>query len=615
MTLTPLPKSDVLRAWPLLAALGLLLLYYAVGATFLGGFILDLGSIMFPTVRYVYFALFWVVFGSGIVLFLAWGGLRLAGHARVLAKAETPVSPGRDRLFIALGALLGFLVPVLIRAFVLRDTPLTDDESSYRFAAELIGSGRIRALSPPIKLFFDNVFMINDGHLYSCYFLGWPVMLAPGTLLKMAGYMNAIYSGLTVIPLFLVLRRVAGSRWAQLGTVLYITSPLLMIGSATGLSHTSCMLVLAALAWSYFRSGDPDSPLWAHLGLGASFGIAFFIRPLTAVAVGGPFIVAWIFRTVLKPGRGRWKKTLALALPLLVFAALFLLANRSQNGDLFKTGYQRYLEYSRENLFRFSLWPEEPATALVGVSPGLEPLAKLAVGFLRISLDLFGWPLLFWLLLPLAWKRQHGPVIAWSFLAMIGTGFFIQDTGIDTFGPVHLYESALPAILFIIMGLKSSSEFLEARAVVADGSPRTRSTMQLKRAPQVLAISLIVASLLGFTPFRIAAVRTIADNVRTPLQALKDAQIHNAVVFAPHPFIRQDVIAPTRHFVFFRPNNDPDLRNDVLWVNTLTPGENRELMRHFPGRRGYVMTWEKNARVTFTPLEGSPPDRSMGQTP
>ncbi len=602
-----------LRAWPLAIALGLLLLHYAVGATFLGGYILDLGSLMFPTLRYAYFALFWIVLGTGMALSLAWGGFRLVGHPQILAKAGTPAGPGHDRGFVALGALLGFLVPCLLRVFVLQGMPLTDDESSYRFAAELIGSGRIRAVSPPLKLFFDNIFMINDGHFYSCYFLGWPAMLAPGVLLKAAGFMNAVYSGLTVIPLFSILRRLAGSRPAQLGIMLYVTSPLLMIGSATGLSHTSCMLMLTVLVWLFLRAGDEDSPLLAHLGMGLTFGAAFFIRPLTTVAVAGPFLIAWFFRTVLRPGPARGKKALALALPLIVFAALFLLANKAQNGDAFKPGYQRYLEYSRENQFRFSLWQGEPSTSLVGISPGLEPLAKLGVGFLRISLDLFGWPLLFVLLLPFAWKLRHGPVIAWSFLAMVGTSFFIQDAGIDTFGPVHLYEAGLPAILFVILGAKSLAGLIEARVALANENPGR--AWHRKYIPYILIISLMVSSLMGFTPFRIAAVRTIAENVRTPFQALKDANIHNAVIFAPRPFIRQDPIAPTRHFVFFRPNNDPDLKNDIIWVNTLSSGENQELMRHFPGRRGYIMIWERDYRVTFTPLERILPGRDAARRP
>ena len=48
-------------------------------------------------------------------------------------------------------------------------------------------------------------------------------------------------------------------------------------------------------------------------------------------------------------------------------------------------------------------------------------------------------------------------------------------------------------------------------------------------------------------------------------------------------------IAPTRHFVFARPNNDPDLENPVLWLNHLGLEADREVMEYFPERRGYLM--------------------------
>jgi len=63
--------------------------------------------------------------------------------------------------------------------------------------------------------------------------------------------------------------------------------------------------------------------------------------------------------------------------------------------------------------------------------------------------------------------------------------------------------------------------------------------------------------------------------------------------------------------VLWRPNNDPDLLRDVLWVNHINVQEDRVLMAMFPGRRGYVMIWD-DARVRFLPLDtlqpGSVPD-------
>ena len=64
---------------------------------------------------------------------------------------------------------------------------------------------------------------------------------------------------------------------------------------------------------------------------------------------------------------------------------------------------------------------------------------------------------------------------------------------------------------------------------------------------------------------------------------------------------------PTHNYVYFRPNNDPDLKNDVLWVNNLSLEENRGFMRHFPGRKGYVLLRGKDCRVVFIPLSKMDP--------
>ena len=594
-------------AWPFLVSLGMLVSFYAAGAVFMDGYVLDLGSILLPTVRYTYFILFWIVLGTGAAIFLAWGGLRLLGNADIMKKVQHRNENESDKRFIVMGAILGFMIPCLIRIFVLQGVPLTDDESSYRFMAELISGGRIRALSPPMKLFFDNVFMINDGHIYSQYFLGWPMLMSPGVFLKATGFMNAIYSGLTVIPLFLIIRRLTGSRYAQLGIILYITSPMLMVGSATELSHTSCLLVLSWMIWLFLRIRDEDSPLWAHLGFGGMIGLALFIRPLTSIAVAGPFMIAWIHRVALRSHPARIKRILCMVFPLLAFAVLFFAVNKVQNGDYLKTGYQRYLEYSGENHFRFSLWAGEPGASLVGLKPGLVPWAKLAVGFLRVNIDLLGWPLLFSLLLPLSWKQNHGRLIALSFITIVGTSFVIQDAGIDTFGPVHLYEAGLPAILFIILGVKSISRFMASWTSQQSAKSIHGNNPHLVYAPQVMVIALVLVSLVGYAPFRIKAIRSIAENINTPFAALKEAGIHNAVIFTSRPFIRQEPIAPTKHFVFFRPNNDPNLKNDVLWVNHISLEENMKLMQEFPQRKGFVMVWEKDYRVTFLPLENIEP--------
>src|SRR4030066_1845 len=153
-------------AWPFFVSLGMLVSFYAAGAVFMDGYVLDLGSILLPTVRYTYVILFWIVLGTGAAIFLAWGGLRLLGNADIMKKVQHRNENESDKRFIVMGAILVLMIPCLIRIFVLQGVPLTDDESSYRFMAELISGGRILQNTPSMNLFFFYVVILNKTYIY-----------------------------------------------------------------------------------------------------------------------------------------------------------------------------------------------------------------------------------------------------------------------------------------------------------------------------------------------------------------------------------------------------------------------------------------------------------------
>ena len=105
----------------------------------------------------------------------------------------------------------------------------------------MLATGRLWADSHPLKEFFDRVFMINDGKFYGQYFIGWPALMVPGVWVGAVGYMNAVYSALTVPPLFGIARRMGGSSAARVALLLFLASPMLMVGAATEMSHPSCL--------------------------------------------------------------------------------------------------------------------------------------------------------------------------------------------------------------------------------------------------------------------------------------------------------------------------------------------------------------------------------------
>ena len=588
---------------PFALAVLLLAALHAVAAEFLDD-LFDFGrSLNPPTPGFGRFLALWMFYGTLAAGFLAAGIARLLAHRDRAARFAAAWNAAPDGKWIVYGSIFAFLIPAALRTFLLHGAPLTDDESAYRFMAQVLAAGRVYADSPPdggpLKLFFDNRFMINDGKLYAHYFLGWPALLVPGVWLGATGFVNSLYSALTVPALFLILRRLTTSAWARVGVLFYLASPMLMIAAATETSHTSCVMVLAWLTWFFLRSRDLGAPWWAHSGVAFCFSLAFFIRPTSALGVGLPFLLAWV---VFWISRIRSLRILAgFALPALVMAALFLKVNQLQTGSYFEVAYQRAYTYAEENGFRFSLWPEDYEGEAMSELRFGDPRRSLAVtgaGFFRLSVTFLGWPcsVLFAL-----FARQR---MVWlSALSYLVLHFFTDNVGIDTFAPMHYFELAWPLLLLNVAGLAR----LTAGAGELDGRlPEGR--WRWRGLPAAVAAAMTLVSLASYVPVRFGVIARVADNVAMPFQALRQADIRRAVVFAPETFIVYCRHPPVRGWVFVRPNSDPWLEDDVLWVNHLSQETDELLMRRFPGRQGYVMTWDlKRCRVGFLPLAALPP--------
>lgn len=160
----PLLARIVSVVWPLIASDLALLAYATIGSTFLNGYWLDLGAFGLPMPQHTYYLFFWTLFGSIASVFLLVGVTRALLLFPDRIRTLTAPSPG-DRWWVIGGMLAAIIVPWSIRAFVLRGAPLTDDEGTYRFIAQLLAQGRLWIPSYPHREFYDRIFMINDGRL------------------------------------------------------------------------------------------------------------------------------------------------------------------------------------------------------------------------------------------------------------------------------------------------------------------------------------------------------------------------------------------------------------------------------------------------------------------
>ncbi len=559
---------------------------------------LGLGSTGFPSYRFLAFTMFYGLLGGAGALCVAVGWtLRFP-----------PIALSETRWFLPVATALGALIPAAIRYLVLRGGVVADDESVYRFSAELLASGRLTAPSHPLKLFFDHAFIVNDGRMFSQYFLGWPAIMTLGVPFGATGYVNALVSAATVPALYRLLETVVGGTWARLGTLVFLTSPMIQIAAATEMSHTTTLGALVYAMWMVvlaLRGGGPVT----HFGFGLATSVAFFIRPASAVAVLLPWGVLWLW-TQLK--NRSLTSIVWFLVPACSLGAAFLLANAELTGSVFGVAYQRAFEYGIENDFRFSHVAPHRADGAVMLTPGGLPqmLTTISTGFLRLNMSAFGWPLSLGLL-PLAIVLR--PARWWwaSVATFILTHLAVYDVGIDTFGPTHWFELALPVLVLTMLGCQRAARWAETLSGTAVALPRN------------LVLAFVAASLFLFTPYRLKAVAQIGDMTRRASDAVSRSQLHNAVIFVNRPWAPRCNVGeglPPKHFVFWWPVNDPDFENDILWANHLSVARDRELLATFPGRQGYFASRQKNpCEVELIPIDEAArlgiPNGHMGHQP
>jgi hypothetical protein len=568
-----------------------LTIFWSIGARYLDWFSLELGSITITSAGYTYFLLFWCLFGSIAAVFFALAFAHLADTPWVRETyAQLRATPD-PHLMLAFGSI-AFAVPVLLYWRLLQGVDLTDDESVYRFSAELLASGRLYASSPPMKLFFDHVFMINDGKFYSQYFMGWPALLAPWVALRVPELANPMYSAFTVPAIFLTLRELAGRKCAVIGVLLFVSAPMVHFTAATQLSHTSCLFALAWMTYLTLRANKGDASWWLHPGIAIAFSVAFFIRPTVAVGMGGPLLLVWAVSVRRIPPPQRLIAMVGFAAPALLFAGAFLAVNALQNGSIAYVAYQRAGDYARENGFHFSAWPSLPDdwTPSFGSGTVDVALARTGIALTRVNFALLGWPFAF-LFLPFApWWKQRGWVLWVMVLGFALVHSNLRSAGIDTFGPVHYAEIALPILMLTALGVVRLTNALR----------NVKPSPFVHRLPLALCFGLTAAAAFGYVPVRARALYELSDVLRRPTVASREIE-EPAIVFTYRPFVPRRC-ASVRHFVFAHEVNDPDLENPILWVNHLSIEHDRQLMQSYPDRQGLIMVWGQDCQPTFVSL-------------
>ena len=526
----------------------------------------------------VAFLLHYLLFGTGAVILLG-SALDLAAGRRLAA--------GFDRLAIcssrpgwtaaAVGSALAAGLITAARYLVLDDTAITDDENVYRFMARTFASGRLYlpSMPEPVRPFFDNHFIVNDGKWYGIYFPGHAVALALGERLHLASWVPTVSATLTVMLAFAVGRRVFGQRAALLAVPLLVLSPFFILSSATLLAHSTAGLLLMAFVYATLRILErPERAAW-WLAAAVALGWAGLTRPVSAAAFALPWLVLLALTLRRRGGSRVWGGAALFGLVGVGTVGVLAAYHTVLSGDPFTTGYHTF---SRLNRFSFTLG------ALVAPAP-YPTLFELGYTIARLNFWLLGWPISL-AFVPFVRRSREGIALLLAPASVIVLYALTTVPSINVVGPVHYAELIAPLLLVSASGIDQLAQWARNRLEAGAG------------LVLALPIAAAVCALLLYVPLYLGSLSAMATVARAPYDLVESARLDRAVVFVRS---RGALDIPPWSWVYYLGSPSPGLDDPVLYVRDLGEERNRQLIRFLPDRAPHWMGMQ-NGQLVLLPI-------------
>jgi hypothetical protein len=486
----------------------------------------------------------------------------------------------RSRVLLGVLPVAVFLVVAGLRAFVLLDAPVADDESTYVFIAQTLRSGHVTNPLPEDKELFANHFVVMNEHgWFGKYPIGHPLVLAAADLVGARFFVGPFLTALSLLLTFAVGRRLYGERTALLALLLLTLSPHFLLTGATLLSQTTatvCMLSGLFFAVQFMESGRTRA--------GALAGVCFAYGALARPLPGGLFALAAFAVIVFQPDGGRFLDRVrrqACGLGLFVAfgavaAGVLLLVNWEQTGHVFRTAYHEV---------------HGAGMGIADVVAGQRSMS-VAAALLRENLWLFGWPVSL-LFIGFVRRNRYFPLLAALLAAEIIYRVVVPKTVVASTGPIYMTE------IVPLLALATASGMVEAKNRLA--------TLGV-RSPEGAIISggaaLTLVAVLCFWPLQLSSLHAGARWWRFPYRALAEQHASQALVFSD----RMVNAALGATWAYHPPNPSPALDDEVLFVRvpsgTVHPiAAMREFrQRRYPDRPAFVLQLE-GTKAALLPLD------------
>lgn len=494
------------------------------------------------------------------------------------------------------GAIFVLAITGFFARVVLDGTAQFGDEVVYQFMADVYASGRLGVPAPPVPDAFEMYLVeVRDGMRYGVFVAGWPLVLAIGSFFGVPWLVNPVFGALSVPTAHALARRLTDRGTAHLLIVLMVTSPWFLVLSSVYQPH-AVTLFAALLAWLGVDRAKADGSIGWALAAGLAAGVAFSVRPLDGLVIGGSAGLYAV--SSLGGSRASWRAVAVYGAGCVATGSVSLWMNYQLTGS--PLTYAMNVYFDREwgvgaNRLGFGSDVGQLWGALDPI-PGhgwRDVLFNTNLNLFTLNYDLLGWGIgsLFLFTVHLVWGRKE--VFDWLWLAFIvgaiATYSLYWFNGGPDYGPRYWYSLLFPLLFLTTRGLATVVLMLRDRADVLDTA---------RRAGYLVAV-LAFVSLGVYAPWR-AVSKYVDYRSKTPLFA--DALAAGA--FGTNGLVIVDA--------------DGEGEYAALELNDLVPGEHgpifardlgnesvAALMEAFPGRpvyRAELRITPQGKRLTVTPL-------------
>jgi hypothetical protein len=468
-------------------------------------------------------------------------------------------------VFLAIVFAMVLLFTVFVAVGPLQCIPKGGDEAAYLFQSRIFASGHAAApvpeVSNPRDLFPFRHFVYWEGRWFIMYTPMHAILMAPFTAVGLSYIMGPLESVVSLLGVFLLLRRLAGENAARIGLIVMALSPYFLFMSSSHMAHNTNLLFVTWALYSLVK-GVQQKNMLPQLLAGFFLGLALNTKPYPII----PWTVTIIVVTFAKLGRKAVPVLLRIAVGALIPVGFFLLANKYYTGDMFSPAYNlarggKIIGFG-ENKAWFPEYGDHAHTPLRGL---MNVLKQAGTG----STILLGWPFLS--LLPASAVILDRKVLKrtwplYTSILMIVPFMFVHYSASVDYGPRHYYTA------------------LSAFALLTAAGFRVLFRKWGKRVSVTVAGLYIVLTMLVYLPDGIS--------LRSgPWQSIDSVPVELA---------RQKVSLPAVVFMeaseYGYPNTvsgllatDPFLNGDIVFCAHQTTGEDMEHLHGiFSDRYGYL---------------------------